>query len=149
MLKFLHLADLHLGWEPRFLGERAAGWQQERDSILAAVVDYALAPGSGIGLVLIVGDLFDCHNPSQALVNEVMLQLKRLVDQGLQVVTVPGNHDEISYPDSVYRQQANTWPGILVRNPHPAHVATFNVNGETCHLYSLAYTCLLYTSRCV
>lgn len=139
MVRILHLADLHLGWEPRFLGPRAGEWQRERDGILSAVVDYAVAPDSGIGLVLIVGDLFDSHKPSPPLVDEVVRQIRRLVDQGIQVVTVPGNHDEISYPDSVYRK-ADAWPGVLVRNPNPERVATLDVGGEKCHIYSLAYT---------
>lgn len=140
MVKILHVADLHLGWEPRFLGPRAAEWQRQRDAVFSAVVDYALMPGSGIGLVLIVGDLFDCHTPAQPLVNEVLQQIKRLVECGIQVVTVPGNHDEITYADSIYRREANAWPGILVQNPNPEHVVTLDVSGEKCHIYSLAYT---------
>ncbi|NLW07196.1 MAG: DNA repair exonuclease [Clostridia bacterium] len=140
MIRILHLADLHLGWEPRFLGPQAVAWQQERDNILAAVVEFALEPGNGIDLVLIVGDLFDCHNPGQALVKETMRQLRRLSDSGIKVVTVPGNHDEITYPDSVYRLQAGAWPGILVQNPYPAHVATLELGRDKFHLYSLAYT---------
>ncbi len=140
MAKILHLADLHLGWEPRFLGPKAAEYQQERDNILEAIVDFTLLPANEIELVLIVGDLFDEHNPEQALVNKVINQLKRLVDQGIKVVTVPGNHDEITYPNSVYRQRGDIWPGILVRNPHPEQVATLNLRGGTCYFYSLAYT---------
>lgn len=139
MVRILHLADLHLGWEPRFLGERASEWQRERDGVFSAVVDYAISPGSGIGLVLIVGDLFDSHKPSPLLVDEVLRQMKRLVDRGIGVVTVPGNHDEISYPDSVYRK-AGVWPGVLVRNPNPERVAILDIGGEKCHIYSLAYT---------
>lgn len=140
MVKILHVADLHLGWEPRFLGPRAVEWQRERDGVFSAVVDYALMPGSGIGLVLIVGDLFDSHTPAQPLVDEVLRQIKRLVERGIQVVTVPGNHDEITYPDSVYRREVGAWPGILVQNPNPEHVATLDVGGEKCQIYSLAYT---------
>ncbi|HHV57449.1 MAG TPA: DNA repair exonuclease [Firmicutes bacterium] len=140
MVRILHVADLHLGWEPRFLGPKAEEWQRRRDDLLTAVVDYAVAPEHGIDLVLIVGDLFDTHKPGPALVNQVEAQLRRLVEHRRQVVTVPGNHDEISYPDSVYRQAAGVWPGILVQNPQPDLVATLNIRDETCYLYSLAYT---------
>lgn len=140
MVRILHVADLHLGWEPRFLGPKAAEWQRRRDDLLPAVVDYAVAPDHGIDLVLIVGDLFDTHRPSPVLVNQVQAQLRRLVEHGRQVVTVPGNHDEISYPDSVYRQAAGVWPGLLVQNPQPDLVAALTIRDETCYLYSLAYT---------
>ncbi|MGI6649208.1 MAG: metallophosphoesterase family protein [Bacillota bacterium] len=139
MLKILHLADLHLGWKPNFLGTQAAKWQSERDQIFTGCVDYAVDPDNRINLVLIVGDLFDNHTPDQALVTAVMSQLQRLVDRGITVVTVPGNHDEFTYPDSVYRQRFREWPGILVREPQPSHVASREINGTPCHIYSLAY----------
>ncbi|MEW6046680.1 MAG: hypothetical protein AB1609_09395 [Bacillota bacterium] len=56
------------------------------------------------------------------------------------VVTVPGNHDEITYADSVYRERARDWPGVLVQNPVPEHVSTLSVAGIPVHVYSLAYT---------
>ncbi len=140
MVRILHLADLHLGWEPRFLGPRAAERQRERDSLMEGVVDFATAPGSGIGMVIIVGDLFDNHTPPPALVDQVVRQLRRLLQHSIQVITVPGNHDEITYPDSVYRLRAADWPGVLVQNPQPQHVVTMDIQGEPCHLYALAYT---------
>src|SRR5690606_18200460 len=70
----------------------------------------------------------------------VISDLKRLIDNGIAVVTVPGNHDEITYADSVYRIHAERWPGVLVQNPMPAHVATLDVHGTPVYVYGLAYT---------
>jgi len=55
------------------------------------------------------------------LAEHVLSQLRRAENAGILVVTVPGNHDEITYHDSVYRQYGDSrrWPGILVRNPMP------------------------------
>jgi DNA repair exonuclease SbcCD nuclease subunit len=139
-MRVLHLADLHLGWYPRWLGDRAKGRQRERDSVLERAVDYAVASPHGIGLVIIAGDLFETHQPEAGLVGMVLRQLRRLEASGVQLVTVPGNHDEITYPHSVYRVYGREWPGVLVENPHPEAVARLDVGGETCHLYSLAYT---------
>lgn len=139
-MRFLHLADLHLGWSPGFLGDKEAERRRERDGLLSRAVDYALNPAHGIGLVIIAGDLFENHSPPEELATVVLRELRRLEAAGVQVVTVPGNHDEITYPTSVYRELAGTWPGVLVRNPRPELAARLEVQGETCHIYSLAYT---------
>ncbi len=141
MLRCLHLADLHLGWRPQSLPEdRAAIRQSERDALLRKAVDHALDPDSGIDLVIIAGDLFDSHRPDPPLVEAVLRELGRLAPAGVQAITVPGNHDEVSYSDSVYRLHANSWPGVLVRNPMPRLVASLEVRAMRVHLYSLAYT---------
>ena len=89
---------------------------------------------------MIAGDLFETHRPPADLVVGVLAELERLVRAGVQVVTVPGNHDEITYHDSVYRQYGREWPGLLVTNPQPERVGVLTLNGTPCYLYSLAYT---------
>lgn len=141
MLRMLHLADLHLGYEPVFLGdEKSKTRQRERDALLTRAVDYAIDPANAIDMVVIVGDLFETHKPEGALVQEVIRQIGRLQMAGLFVVTVPGNHDEISYHTSVYREKRNAWPGVLVGNPMPELVASTEVRGVPIRFYSLAYT---------
>ena len=110
------------------------GWFIEK------AVDLALDPAARIQLVLIAGDLFETHRPPVDLVVGVLTELERLVRAGVQVVTVPGNHDEITYHDSVYRQYGREWPGLLVTNPQPERVGVLTLNGTPCYLYSLAYT---------
>ncbi|KAF1084742.1 putative metallophosphoesterase YhaO [Sporotomaculum syntrophicum] len=141
MIKLLHLADLHQGWEPKYLPEdKKQLRRRERDRLLEKAVDYALAPGHDIQGLLIVGDLFEKFKPEYALVRETMRQLGRLTTRGLLVVTVPGNHDEITYRESVYRTQGDSWPGLLVTNPLPEHCLSWPLQGTTVHIYSLAYT---------
>ncbi|HEY8551947.1 MAG TPA: DNA repair exonuclease [Thermaerobacter sp.] len=141
MFRILHLADLHLGWEPAFMPPpRAAERRQRRDRLLARAVDYAVDPDHRVALVVIAGDLFETHRPEPGLVTAVIGQLRRLEAAGIPVVTVPGNHDEITYHDSVYRLYGASWPGILVRNALPDFVATLTVAGTPVHLYGLAYT---------
>lgn len=133
----LHLADLHLGWEPS-LPEIQEARRIERDARLSRAVDLAIA--RGVDAVIIAGDLFETHRPKPALVQRVRQELTRLVESGILPVTVPGNHDEISYHDSVYREHAAAWPGVLVTNPTFDLAASLEVRGERLHLYSLAYT---------
>lgn len=140
MIRFLHLSDLHIGWRPSFLAEdEAKKLQQERDDVLAQAVDYAVSPEYEIDLVIIAGDLFETHRPSQDLVEYTIDRLRECTAAGKLVVTVPGNHDEITYRDSVYWQAQGRWPGILVTNPMPELVAQVEIKGHQLYIYSLAY----------
>lgn len=139
-MRVLHLADLHLGWSPSFMGNLQEERQRERDSLLKRAVDYVLSEKGAIQMVIIAGDLFETHRPNPVLEEAVIKDLRRLTDNGIEVVTVPGNHDEISYHDSVYRQRAGDWPGILVQNPQPQCIAQLQINNIPIYLYSLAYT---------
>ncbi len=141
MISILHLADLHLGWQPAYLpAEKRTLRQKERDALLKSAVDFALDPANDIQAVLIAGDLFEDYQPPAGLVQHVQEQLGRLVQAGLVLVTVPGNHDEISYRASVYRTAAANWPGYLVQNPLPQHCTSFVIKDTNMHIYSLAYT---------
>lgn len=140
-MRLLHLADLHLGWEAKYLSpQRAKIRIEERNEALRCAVDLALDPKYNIDGVLIIGDLFEKFNPQRNLVRYAIEQLERLMAAGLFVLTVPGNHDEITYPDSVYRSYSREWPGILVTNPMPQEAQSFMVKEEKLHIYSLAYT---------
>jgi len=145
VIRCLHLADLHLGWSPEgrdFPSDKGGILRKERDSVFETAVNWAIDPGHGIDLVIIAGDLFETHTPDPALVEYVLGQLRRLEGAGIRTITVPGNHDEITYHNSVYREYGSEgkWPGTLVRNPMPDLVCRFRVNGVSVFVYSLAYT---------
>ena len=141
MRKILHLADLHLGFEHRYLGDRAGKRQQETVQTLERVVEWATDDRNDIGAVLIAGDLFETHDVQDPrLVGSVISTLRRVPASGRALVTVPGNHDEYSYPESVYRAHAGGWPGVLVTQPLPEVVARFELGGAPCAVISLAYT---------
>jgi DNA repair protein SbcD/Mre11 len=138
-VRLIHLADLHLGWQPSgWPEERATERRRRRDGVLERAVDVALS--EGVDLAIVAGDLFDRFDPDEACVEAALAQLHRLEDGGVLPVTVPGNHDEITYGTSVYRRHRDTWPGLLVTEPAPAHLATLELGGETVHLYGMAYT---------
>ena len=139
-LRCLHLADLHLGWRPRELSGREEERRREREGLLKKAVDLVLTPNSGIQMVLIVGDLFETHRPEVGLVDSVLQELRRLEKANIPLITVPGNHDEVTYNDSVYRQRRAEWPGVLVTNPMPEKIKTITLGETAYHFYSLAYT---------
>jgi len=138
MPRLLHLADLHLGWTPRGLSaEVAATVRRRRDALLGQAVDLALS--QRVDLVIVAGDLFESYRPEPALVDEALRQLRRLTAAGVALVTVPGNHDELTYAGSVYRRTAADWPGVLVTRPDPGPVADLRLAGERVQVTSLAY----------
>lgn len=139
MIKILHLADLHLGRSHSYLGDKAADRTKEADGVLGRVADYVLGERGDIDVVVIAGDLFESYRPGETLVWEAIRALKTLVDAGKTVITLPGNHDELSYHACVYRTYADKWPGILVRTPEWSRVATVPSENGPCHFYGLAY----------
>jgi DNA repair protein SbcD/Mre11 len=138
MPRLLHLADFHLGWRPRDLDEvRARVRRERRDGLLVRAVDLAIE--ERVDVVVIAGDLFETFDPDPALVAWTLRHLTRLGDAGIALVTVPGNHDELTYGGSVYRQHADRWPGHLVASPMPAEVATIETRDGALHVYGLAF----------
>ncbi len=137
--RLLHVADLHLGDSHDYLGPAAPARRSECDLVLRRVSEHALSPESGVAVMVISGDLFDLHHPPHALVESVLADLARVAAAGIVVVTVPGNHDEWSYPDCVYRSYAARWPGHLVSQPNPALVTRLEIGPRPVEIYSLAY----------
>lgn len=142
-VRLLHIADLHLGREHRYLGARAEERQREADSVLERIVEVALDPKHGIHGVLIAGDLFERFDPDPQLCGRAVAALRRLIDYNRFVLTVPGNHDEYTYPQSVYRRLAKEWPGVLVTQPEAGHVLSTTLAGKPFHFYGMAYIAAL------
>jgi len=137
--RILHLADLHLGQDHDYIAARPAERRTEADGLLTRITAWALSPENGIGAVLLAGDIFDSHTPPDTLVRTVLADLSRLHEAGIRVLTVPGNHDEYSYPDGVFRRYSARWPGHLVTNPTPARVVSWELGGRRIDLYSMAF----------
>ena len=141
MLRLLHLADLHLGAEPNYLGDVARQRSNDFSNAFERAVDFALAPENDIHLVLVAGDFFDRHNPPQETLRLATRQLTRLCQAGVPVVLAPGNHDSISHPDSVYLGAPTEIQNLvhLIDSPNVERAAILNANGETVHIYGMAW----------
>ncbi len=128
----LHLADLHLGARHDYLGSAAAERAREADSVIDRIAQWVAMAGRGsreIGAVLIAGDLFDDPRPPDSLVIQTIRALRNIERAGIRLVTVPGNHDEWTYPDGVFRKNAREWPGTLVTATVPSRVAAIDLEG--------------------
>lgn len=136
-LKLMHIADLHLGAPCYSFGRWADDRKSARDLLFGKLIDAAC---SDADMLIISGDLFDRHDPEATIVSQVKAGLRRFASGGGITILVPGNHDEITYPKSVYRREA--WEGIctLVASPRPAIVFSAPVKGEHVTVMSCAYT---------
>jgi exonuclease SbcD len=141
-IRILHFADCHLGYVPAWLGARGGQELVERRAqdfarTFERIIDIACDESNAIDLVAIAGDFFERHDPDDRTVAHARNQFQRLADRHVPVVLVPGNHDSISYPASVFHREA--FPGVtLVTSPEFAKVMQLAVRGETVHVYSLA-----------
>lgn len=136
MIRILHTADLHLDAPFPQLGEKAA---QRQDDLLKTFERLlTLAIKNETHLFVVAGDLFDHPRPESALVGRVQAGLKRLADRGIVPVLIPGTHDNVIAPDSVYRR--HEFPGALVlQGPLVEEPARLDVQGTPVFLYGFAY----------
>lgn len=88
-MKFLHLADIHLGCRRYNLDERTKDFFHAWHDV---IVNHAVP--NQVDFVLIVGDFFDRRNIDPQAMNHAMLGLQTLRDAGIPVVAIEGNHDQ-------------------------------------------------------
>ncbi len=141
MVRFLHLADIHLGAEPDYLGDLATQRNEDLNRAFERVVDYALEIDNGIDFVIIAGDLFDRHNPIPKTLRFAIEQLQRLYRSEIPIIVAPGDHDAAGYQDSVYRDSRSDIRAKItyVDGADVDLVETLNVKGESVHIYGMAW----------
>lgn len=92
MARFLHLADVHLGFDRYDSKERTQDFFYAFND---AIEKYALA--EQVDFVLIAGDLFEHRNLQPATLNQAQYCLKQLKQAGIPVLAIEGNHDNRPY----------------------------------------------------
>ena len=85
MVKFAHLADVHLG-----------GWKQEPMQALnfdsfKKSIDMCLV--ANLDFILVAGDLFDSAYPPIEILKETFEQFKRIKEAGIPCFIIAGSHD--------------------------------------------------------
>jgi len=138
-IRLLHLADLHLGPSFPSLGERAEERARDFLSAFLRAVDYAAGGEKPVDGVLIAGDLFDTHDPDDALVAHVEAAFEKLERAGLPVVIAPGTHDAPSYRRSVYRRLRLPDNVHLFLSPTLEPGPRITARGESAQTYGIAY----------
>jgi exonuclease SbcD len=90
-MKLLHTGDLHLGFEV-YREENYDYFKPLRYS-----VDYTIE--KKFDLFIIAGDLFDRRDPSAFIQMGFAKEIKRLIDKGIEVLVITGNHDGSPNPE--------------------------------------------------
>jgi exonuclease SbcD len=88
-MKFLHIADIHLGCRRYNLDERTKDFAR---AWLDVVEDHAIA--NKVDFVLISGDFFNARRVEPEAMNHAIAGLERLREAGIPVVAIEGNHDQ-------------------------------------------------------
>jgi DNA repair protein SbcD/Mre11 len=115
MPRFLHLADIHLGFDKYESPERTQDFFYALQDVLER---YALNPP--VDFVLIAGDLFEHRNILPATLNQAQICLEMLQQAEIPVLAIEGNHDNRPYgtPTSWLRYLADQgWLILLEPNP--------------------------------
>ena len=87
-VRFLHIADIHLGYDHYNNPERTKDFFFSLEDVIRR---YALEPA--VDFVLIAGDLFEHRDIKPSTLNQAEIVLKRLKEQGIPVLAIEGNHD--------------------------------------------------------
>jgi len=115
MVKFAHLADVHLGgWKQKQIQElNFESFKMAIDTCIKSKVDF----------VLIAGDLFDSAYPPIEVLKEAFAQFKRLKDEKVPCFLVAGSHD--------YSITGKTFLDVLEKAGFCKNVANFEEDGDS------------------
>lgn len=91
--KFLHLSDVHLGYQQYNLKERF----NDFGYAFLRIVDEAIS--ERVGFVILGGDLFQKRAIAPPTLLQAIEGLSRLKEAGIPVVAVEGNHERAHYRD--------------------------------------------------
>lgn len=92
MPKFLHISDVHLGFDRYDSKDRTLDFFFALKDVLEK---YAV--GEKVDFVLIAGDLFEHRNIKPAILNHAQYCLRILKDANIPVLAIEGNHDNAPY----------------------------------------------------
>jgi len=92
MPRFLHVADVHLGYDRYHSKERSLDFFYAFQDALAK---YAVE--AGVDFVVIAGDLFEHRMIQPATLNQAQVCLQLLQDAKIPVLAIEGNHDNLPY----------------------------------------------------
>ena len=86
-IRFLHAADIHLGYQQYGSQQRYTDFMAAFDRLVTAAIDR------GADFLLLAGDLFHKRVVDPYTLWAASVQLGRLRDQGIPVIAVEGNHE--------------------------------------------------------
>ena len=92
MPKFLHISDVHLGFDRYDSKQRTLDFFYALQDVFAK---YAI--GEAVDFVIIGGDLFEHRNIKPAILNQAQICLRSLQEANIPVLAIEGNHDNAPF----------------------------------------------------
>ncbi len=113
MARFLHLADIHLGFDKYNSPTRSRDFFTALDD---AIERYAIAPE--VDFVLIAGDLFEYRQIMPFVLNQAQVCLDRLRQANIPVFAIEGNHDYRPYgTQTSWLRYLADWGHLILLEP--------------------------------
>jgi DNA repair exonuclease SbcCD nuclease subunit len=112
-MRFLHLADVHLGCRRYNLEERTKDFFRAWYDV---ITNHAIP--NRIDFLLIAGDFFDRRNIDPQAMNHAIAGLELLKEAGIPVVAIEGNHDQRdAVSDHSWMRSLSEWGFIKLLEP--------------------------------
>lgn len=94
---FIHMADIHLGYEQYGVRERFNDFGRAFWSIIDEAIDVEGRRGHKVDFLVIAGDLFNKRAIDALTLIHAIEGLRRLKEAGIPVIAIEGNHDRSFY----------------------------------------------------
>ena len=128
-MRFLHVADIHLGCRRYNLEERTKDFFRAWYDVIE---NHAIP--NRIDFLLIAGDFFDRRNIDPQAMNHAIAGLERLKEAGIPVIAIEGNHDQRdAVSDHSWMRSLSEWGFIKLLEPtrdEEGHLALVPWNEE-------------------
>ncbi len=119
-MKFLHIADVHLGCRRYNLEERPVDFFRAWYDIIER---HAIA--NEVDFVLIAGDFFNSRKVEPQTMNHAIVGLERLKDAGIPVLVIEGNHDQHdAVTEHSWLRSLSAWGFLKLLEPEPDFTLT-------------------------
>lgn len=113
MPRFLHVADVHLGFDRYDNKERTLDFFR---AFKDALEKYAVA--AQVDFVVVAGDLFEHRNIQPATLNQAQACLQMLQHVGIPVLAIEGNHDNLPYGTKTnWLRYLSDWNLLILLEP--------------------------------
>lgn len=120
MAKFLHLADIHLGFDRYDSPERTKDFFRAFQDVVRR---YGI--DEKVDCVLIAGDLFEHRTILPATLNQAQLCLQELKAAHIPVLAIEGNHDNCPYGTRTsWLKYLSEWELLCLLEPNGGNEAT-------------------------
>ena len=113
MPRFLHVSDVHLGFDRYDNKERTLDFFR---AFQDALEKYAVE--AEVDFVVLAGDLFEHRNIQPATLNQAQVCLQMLQEEGIPVLAIEGNHDNLPYGTKTnWLRYLSDWGLLILLEP--------------------------------